>query len=194
MVASPSGFFFGSDTDTIFGETHRRNGFMPLAGGVTVPPPTQYGLPGGFYTIGQSGAVRQLQRRSATGTTFDPPTQRAASVDWTDARGGFVLNGWLYTGMANGTLVRRPFDGVTAGTATAVDLHGLDQPLDPSFLIPGTTLPIPPLSEHLRLSTGMFFQKGFLYYTVKGDPRLYARAFTQESQIVGAPLLVASAG
>jgi hypothetical protein len=194
MVATPNGFFFGSDTDTIYGETHRKNGFMPLAGGVTVPSATDYGLPGGFFSVGQSGTPSQLLRRQSTGTAFDPPVQRAASVDWSDVRGSFVLNGWLYTGMANGTLVRRAFDGVTAGAASVVDLHGLDQALDPSFVIRGTSTPIPPLSDHLASCTGMFFHKGFLYYTVHGDPRLYARAFTQESQIVGAPLLVPSTG
>jgi hypothetical protein len=40
--------------------------------------------------------------------------------------------------------------------------------------------------------TGAFFADGRMYYTVKGQPRLYYRYFTQESQVVGASLYVAS--
>jgi hypothetical protein len=40
----------------------------------------------------------------------------------------------------------------------------------------------------------LFFENGFMYYTVAGDARLYSRGFTQESQMVGAPLTVASTG
>ena len=42
--------------------------------------------------------------------------------------------------------------------------------------------------------TGLAYEGGWLYYTVQGDPRLYSRGFTEESQTVGAPLLVASSG
>jgi hypothetical protein len=192
MVSTPTGFFFGSDTDRIHNEVHRRNGFMPLAGGVTVPANLEYGLPGGFFTVGQTGTLGDLLRRTSAGTSFGVPAEVINTVDWANVRGAFVLNGTLYTGMADGTLLRRSFNGTTAGTTTPVDLHGLDLTLDPSFLIPGTNVPIPPLSAHLSNATGMFFEDGFLYYTVQGDPRLYSRGFTQEAQMVGAALTVAS--
>ena len=192
MVSTATGFFFGSDTDRIFNEVHRRNGFMPLAGGVTVPANVEYTLPGGFFSVGQSGTPGDLLRRTSDGAAFDVPAEVVNTVDWTNVRGAFVLNGTLYTGMADGTLLRRPFSGTTAGATTVVDLHGLDQTLDAMFQIPGTNLPIPPLSTQLSNATGMFFEDGFLYYTVQGDPRLYSRGFTQEDQLVGAALTVAS--
>lgn len=193
MVSTPTGFFFGSDTNNIHGVTRRRNAFMPLLGGVIVPANAEYGIPGGFFTLGQSGTPGDLLSRSYDGSAFGP-AGKVGTTDWTNARGGFVLNGTLYVGQEDGTLVRRSFNGSTAGPTTTVNLHGLDQPLNPMYLIPGTNLPIPPLSTHLSDATGMFFEDGFLYYTVQGDPRLYARGFTQESQMVGAPLLVASTG
>jgi hypothetical protein len=167
---------------------------MPLAGGVTVPANVEYGVPGGFFTIGQSGSSSDMLTRHFTGSAFGASSEVANAVDWANARGGFVLNGTLYTGMQDGTIVRRTFNGSTAGSPTVVDLHGLDQTLNAMFTIPGTNQTIPPLTDHLSDATGMFFEDGFLYYTVQGDPRLYARAFTQESQMIGAPLLVPSTG
>jgi hypothetical protein len=194
MAATAKGFFFGSDTDRIHGETHRKLAFMPLAGGVTVPPTLEYGLPAGLFTVSPSGAAHDLLARTFDGTTAGPPSEVGTGVDWRRARGGFVLNGQLYVGKGNGTLVRGSFDGVAVGPRTLVGLHRLDHRVAPIFQIPGTHQPIPRLSSQLADATGMFFEHGFLYYTVRGDPRLYARGFTQESEIVGAPLLVASTG
>ena len=194
MAATPTGFFFGSDTDRIAGETHRKLAFMPLAGGVKVPPAVRYGLPGGLYSVSASGGRHAMLGRAFDGTTAGPPTKVADGADWRKARGGFVLNGQLYVGKGDGTLVRRPFDGISVGPPTRVRLHGLGHEVAPIFQIPGTHERIPPFTDQLAGATGMFFEDGFLYYTVRGDPRLYARGFTQESEMVGAPLLVASTG
>jgi len=190
MVSTSNGFFFGSDTDRINGEVHRRNGFMPLDGGITIPADVEYTLTDGdFYT----GTASNLLVSDSDGTTFGPGAI-VAGVDWSNVRAAAMLNGTLYTAMANGTLVRRTFNGTEAGPATVVDLNGLELPIDPIYLIPGTTDPIPALSAHLAQATGMFFENGFMYYTVENDARLYSRGFTQESQMVGAPLTVASTG
>ncbi len=194
MVATQKGFFFGSDTDRIHGETHRKLAFMPLAGGVSVPPPVRYGLPAGLFSVSPSGARHDLVVRAFDGTTAGPPSRAAARVDWRGIRGGFVANGRLYVGTELGTLVRRPFDGASVGHRSVVDLHRLDHAVSSRFHIPGTRERIPTFSSHLADATGMFFEEGFLYYSVAGEPRLYARGFTPESQIVGAPLLVASRG
>ncbi len=191
MVATPNGFFFGSDTDRINNETHRRNGFMPLDGGVTVLPDAVYALPDDDLYRGNASSL--LRSNTADGTTFDPSVV-VSGIDWSNVRAAAVLNGTLYTTMTNGTLVRRSFDGASAGAAMVVDLNGLEAPIDPIYLIPGTATPIPALSTHFANSTGLFFENGFMYYTVEGDTRLYSRGFTQESQMVGAPLTVASIG
>ena len=52
------------------------------------------------------------------------------------------------------------------GPAQQIDLHGL------------TDFPVQSL-------TGLFYANGGIYYTVKGDPQMYYRYFTPESQIVG---------
>ena len=102
-------------------------------------------------------------------------------------------NGRLYYGWSDGTLRTRTFDGDAVGPMTKVNLHGLEAAPEPhTFFIPGTTTPIPSISDHFANMTGAFFADGRMYYTVKEDPRLYYRFFTAESQTVGANLYVAS--
>jgi hypothetical protein len=195
MVSTPDGFFFGSNTSKVDGMIRRRIAFMPLAGGTSVPDSTPYSLLptlSQFITLDQSGSAGQML--SYANTTFAGPSPIATGPDWTNARGGFALNGNLYLGHANGTFTRQSFNGSTTGSANTVDLHGLDVAPDPMFTIPGTNVPIPSFSSQLSNMTGMFFDNGWLYYTVQGDARLYRRGFTPESQVVGAELLVASTG
>jgi PKD repeat protein len=54
MLATSSGLWVGSDTDRLGGETHRKIGFFPLAGGTTPPTQDLPGLPGSAYLLGQS--------------------------------------------------------------------------------------------------------------------------------------------
>jgi hypothetical protein len=117
----------------------------------------------------------RLLRRSFDGNSAGAPTQGASDVDWSQARGAFMVSGKLYTGWADGNLSVRDFDGTTAGQPTTLDLYGL----------PPSQFPVSQLS-------GMFFERGRLYYTVAGDPRLYFRYFTPESGVVGAEAFVAS--
>jgi hypothetical protein len=193
MTSTSNGFFFGTNTNKINGVIRRRIAFMPLAGGVQVPPSTPYSLApksSQFLTVDQSGSSGDIL--SYPNTTFTGPSAVATNIDWTNARGGFALNGNLYLGHANGTFTRQSFTGSSVGSASTIDLHGLDVAPDPMFTIPGTNIPIPSFSDQLSNMTGMFFDQGWLYYTVQGDPRLYRRGFTPESQVVGAPLLVGS--
>jgi hypothetical protein len=192
MTSTATGFYFGSDTNNIHGMVRQKLAFMPLAGGVTQAPENPYTLPGNFYTVGQIGSPDALLRRSFDGSTFGAAT--SLSTGWNNVHGAFALNGRLYTGQANGTLTVRSFNGTTAGSASALNLFGLENAPGPQFTIPGTNVPIPGLSTTLPQLTGMAIDKGFIYYTVQGDPRLYARAFTQQSQVLGAPLLVPSTG
>lgn len=193
MVSTPSGFFFGTDTDRIATELHRKIAFMPLAGGIVVPPNNPYALPGFLYTMGQGGGT--LVRRSFNGTTAGAPATVSSSVNWSDARGSFALNGLVYTGWSNGTLTVRSFNGSAVGSASTINLYGLETAPDQVvFHITGTNLSIPGLSAQLTNMTGIAFENGRIYYTVAGDPRLYYRYFTPESRVVGAELLLGSTG
>ncbi len=192
MTSTATGFYFGSDTNNIHGLVRQKLAFMPLSGGVTQAPENPYTLPGNFYTVGQIGSPDALLRRSFNGSTFGGPT--SLSTGWSNVHGAFALNGQLYTGQANGTLTVRSFNGTTAGGPSALNLFGLDNAPGSQYTIPGTSTPIPGLSSTLPQLTGMAIDKGFIYYTVQGDPRLYARGFTQQSQVLSAVLLVPSTG
>jgi hypothetical protein len=79
-----------------------------------------------------------------------------------------MINGTLYTGMQDGTLYARSFDGTTLGPATL---------LSPYVVSPGAVF---------TNVTGAFFWNGSLYYTVTGDATMHARYFTPDSGLVGA--------
>ena len=192
FLATADGLWLGSDTDRLGGETHPKLGFFPTDGGVAVPPSVPYALPGTLYNL--DAATGQMLRRPYDLSTLGT-TEPVANLGWRKARGVFALDGRLYFGWANGTLRTRSFDGVSVGAMTKVDLHGLQTAPEPhTFFIPGTTIPVPSITDHLSKMTGAFFADGRMYYTVKGDPRLYYRGFTAESQTVGASLYVASTG
>lgn len=191
FLATPQGLWIGSDTNRIGNETHGRIAFMPVAGGETIPSNGPYALPNGFYNFDGNG---DMVRRYFDGTTFGPTQTPPTGIDWTQARGVFSLNGVLYMGWSDGWLYARSFDGTSVGPAQQINLHGLEVAPgpDPRYVIPGTSDPIPSLTSQLQNATGMFFDNGWLYYTVAGDPRLYYRGFTPESQVVGANLYVAN--
>ena len=110
------------------------------------------------------------------GVTAGARVQQASSIDWSRARGAFYANGKLYYGWDDGKFYRRSFSGGSFGAAKVVATNGL---------VPGY-FPVASV-------TGMFLQDGRLYYTVRGDDRLYYRYFTVESGAVGAVTFVASA-
>ncbi|MFL6179955.1 MAG: hypothetical protein ACJ74E_08905 [Actinomycetes bacterium] len=190
FLTTAEGLWLGSDTDRLGGEIRPRIGFFPVDGGVAVPPSVPYALPGDLYNL--DAATGQMRRRSYDLTTLGT-TESVPNVSWKKARGVFALDGRLYFGWADGTLRTRSFDGNAVGAMTKVNLHGLEAVPEPhTFFIPGTTTPIPSISDHFANMTGAFFADGRMYYTVKKDPRLYYRFFTAESQTVGANLYVAS--
>jgi hypothetical protein len=176
LYSTPAGLWVGSDTDVLGGETHRKLGMFPTAGGTTVPRNVTYDLPGDLFNAPIStGAVNALGRRSFDGTTVGQHgTLQTPGFDWSTTRGAAVINGILYHGTSAGGLVAHSFDGSTLGPGQAVNLFGL------------TNFP-------LANVTGMFFDavRERLYFTVSGDANLYWRWFTPESRIVGAERFVA---
>ncbi len=191
FLTTDAGLWVGSDTDRLGDEIHPKLGFFSTNGGTAIPPSDPYTLPGDLYNMrADTGA---LQRRSFDGSNFGTTQDLATGVNWLKARGVLALNGRLYMGWAKGKMFTRTFDGTTVGPAQKINLHGLGTAPEPhTFFIPGTTIPVPAFTDQLKTMTGLFFDNGRFYYTVKGDPRLYYRYFTPQSQIVGASLFVAS--
>jgi len=95
----------------------------------------------------------------------------SGGIDWSSARGAFMVDGRLYTGWTDGTLTWRPFSGTTFGTPRTIDLNGLTQ-----------------FTGELPGLRGMWFDRatGRMYYTLRGQNQLYYRYFTPESSVVGA--------
>jgi hypothetical protein len=166
LVTTDDGLYLGSDTEKLGGEFHARTGFFPLAGGTEIPASIPGTLPGNLYAMPMAGG---LTARSFDGSTFGSPTAVTTGVDWTHARGAFMISGRLYTGWDDGHLYVRSYDGTTIGAP--VDLN--------SWM-------------SFANVSGMFFDNGRIYYTVSGDAKLYYRYFTPESGVVGADAFVVS--
>jgi malectin (di-glucose binding ER protein) len=115
-----------------------------------------------------------LAHRSFDGSSAGARTEHASSIDWSRARGIFASNGQVFYGWDDGKMYRRSFNGTSFGNPRVVSNNGLS----PSFF------PIPAV-------TGMFLQDGRLYYTLRGDDRLYYRYFTLDSNAIGAVTFVA---
>ncbi|HEV8167679.1 MAG TPA: PKD domain containing protein, partial [Actinomycetota bacterium] len=175
LVSTPEGLWIGSDTDRIGRyEYHGKLAFMPVAGGSAVPEPRVGAVPGELYRLGLTGV---MDHRAYDGTAFGASAP-VPGVDWTQARGAFMVSGRLYTGWSDNNLYVRDFDGATAGPTMALNLAGVNT---------ATNFPV-------NRVTGMFFEpsSGRLYYTLSGDARLLYRYFTPESGVVGAETFTAS--
>jgi len=108
LVSTPAGLWIGSDTDRIGRyEYHGRIAFMPVAGGSAVPEPRVGAVPGELYRLGLTGV---MDHRAYDGTAFGAPAS-VPGVDWTQARGAFMVSGRLYTGWSDNTC--------TSATSTA---------------------------------------------------------------------------
>ena len=110
-----------------------------------------------------------LVSRTFSGTSAGSPTNLSTpTIDWSQARGAFMLSGTLYLGWQDGNLYSRSFDGTTLGPATL---------LNPYVIGNG-----PVFSD----VSGAFYANGRIYYTVKGDPIMHTRFFQPQTGIVGA--------
>ncbi len=108
-------------------------------------------------------------RRSFTGSSAGAASPVPASGSaWGSIRGAFHADGRLWTVWNDGTLTVRSYDGNTFGAVSQVNLNGLT-----------------PFSSDAQAMTGLFYDKGRIYYTLAADPKLYSRYFTAESGAVG---------
>jgi hypothetical protein len=70
LVSTPTGLWVGSDTTRLGGETHRRIGMFPTAGGTTVPPAPASVLPNDLYraeTASSTGSAGNVLYRVNSG-------------------------------------------------------------------------------------------------------------------------------
>lgn len=164
LVPTGDGLWVGGDTEYIGGQHRPRLALLPLAGGKEVGVPASPELPADLYSVGP-----ELTRRRFDGSSAGPAVALSTGVDWSRARGAFVVGNTLYAGREDGRLLARPFDGAAVGEAREVPLRGLEG-----------ALPVARLS-------GLFYDRGRLYYTVAGDRRLRFRFFLPEGGgVVGA--------
>ncbi|MCI0689838.1 MAG: PKD domain-containing protein [Sporichthyaceae bacterium] len=116
------------------------------------------------------GAVNASFRRGYDGTTVGATSPLAGGgVSWANVRGSFWAEGQLYSTWNNGTITRRSYDGSTFGAPTTLDLYGLTN-----------------FATDAQAMTGLFYEKGRLYFTRANETNLYMRYFSVESGIVGA--------
>ncbi len=119
-----------------------------------------------------SAAADEAVRRSYDGNNVGAATTMPdVGIQWSRARGAFLLDGQLYTAWADGHLYRRTFNGTTFGPAQDVNLNGLTQ-----------------FSDEMQRMTGMFYKNGRIYYTLLGSSQLHMRYFSTHADVVGAGL------
>jgi PKD repeat protein len=132
----------------------------------TAPPPS---------SPDSGNLVRRSFDGTAAGASAAVSGPAVDGIDWSHARGAFMLDGTLYTGWDDGHLYARTYNGSTFGPPRDINLYGLTS----------SQFPIAAL-------TGMTLTPGNMLFTVAGDTRLYSRYFTYESEIVGADKFVVS--
>lgn len=174
FLAASNGLWVASDTDRIANQLRSRIARM-RPDGVTVQPITTPTVPNDLYLVGND-----LARRAITATTLGARTPLPdGGINWSAVRGAFMVNGWLHTAMADGSFVRRRFDGTTFGAAEPV--NGAEQ-----------LVTFSDWRSDAANATGMFFDAGRIYFTRAGSSQLFYRYFTPESGVVGAKRLVAA--
>jgi hypothetical protein len=177
LLLTPAGLWVGSDTDQIAHTYHPRIARL-LPNGLRYPAVSTPVLPALTYlSVGDD-----LMSRRFDGRTAGPATALAVLPNepaWSQVSGAFMLGGRLYVGGRDGSFTRRTFDGAA---------FGVPEPVATSDRI----VPLADWHHDLSVLTGMFYDRGRIYYTLPGSPALYYRYFNPESGVVGATRLIAS--
>lgn len=175
LLATGAGLWVGSDTDRIGTQVRARIALLP-AGGSAYPAASTPRTLATVYSSRGSGLVRRDHRGRKVGPAVPVA---AGGVDWSVVAGAFLLDGLLYVAGRDGSFTRRTFDGTSFGPAEPVDgAEGL--------------VPLQAWRAELAGVTGLFYDRGRIYYTLAGSRALHYRYFNPESGIVGAQRLVAS--
>lgn len=186
FLDTDQGLWVASDTDRIGNwQLKSRIARMP-ANGVQFPAVRTPSLPNEVYGTGQlnqngPGAGSLTRRTVLESGVGEPTALNGTGVDWSQVRGSFMLNGYLYLGLSDGSFVRRSFDGTTFGAAEPV--NGSDQ-----------VVTLTDWRNDISQMTSMFYDSGRIYFTRNNSGQLFYRYFTAQSGVVGAQRLVASNG
>ena len=180
LLATSAGLWVGSDTDRIGNnEFHARIAFFPLQGGTDLPANQPGRLPGRAYLLGV-GTTNDV-----AGRYFDGRTSQATQsfpnggVAWQSIRGAVMIDGTLYNGQSDGNFVGRSYNGTSFGAPFSVNTSDL--------LVNDAAW-----HTDVQNISGMFFDRGRLYYTVAGQSALFYRYFTPESRVIGAQRFTAT--
>lgn len=163
FALTPEGLWIGSDTGDFGGEPRERLAFCPVVGGWPVPAYDAGTLPGRLALLLRGGGARVRAfdgRRLGAATTVD-------SAGWRGLRAAVAVDGALYAIWRDGRMTAQAFDGTTLGPARAL-------PHADGFADAGRVRAafIDPARHRL-------------YYTLRGRPGLFARAFAPASGVVG---------
>ncbi len=171
MLAVPRGLLVGSDTQRLGGETHRRLGLFPIAGG-RVPVVGQASvLPGDLYTLAASESMLRFDDFNGGPPDTTPTPVNTPGTNWSTASGAFTLNGRVYAGFQNGNLLSWAFDGAALTDQRNVLAQG-------NYVLGEDWISFSSM-------TGMYWKDGRLYYTQQGEDELFYRFFSADSGLIG---------
>lgn len=146
------------------------NGIEIIQTSPTPPPPA---------VNGDSLISRSLDSSGNVGPTTTVDT---SAMDWTQVRGAFMVDNWLYYGKTDGKFYKRTLNGNSLGAEIAIDPYN-----DPSWSNinngSGGTYrgAVPNYYGQLPNVSSAFYFGGRLYYTLVGDSRMFTRYFSPDA-------------
>jgi PKD repeat protein len=149
----------GVDIDFIHGAADN-----PLVNGIEI-------IDNGVTASGTLGVQDEVRTLAWDGDA-DPIGSSVSNttVPWRTVRGAFMVNAALFTFHADGTIMKRTFNGVTFGPGSSIDGWSNN------------------IMGEMPSMSGIFFDPATssVYYTVGGENTLYRRSFLPESGILHA--------
>lgn len=155
-----------------------------------VSDPAVFGIEIVLVDDGSLGTAPGIVKRSFDGETLGPevPVGGADGTDWGSLRGAFLVDNWLFYGMADGTFWRRSFDGSTIGLPELLTPHS-DPYWDGVPTSSGTSTydgrPTTGFATAMANMRAMYYTGGRIFYTRAGSNNLFWRWFSPENGLAG---------
>ncbi len=195
IYGTKTGVWFGSDTNCIGPgagnsctgpNTYPREelAFFPYAGGTA---PAGNVVAPGTKIMKVGSTTTENAFNPANGAGGPTSVTIGGSVNWSQTRGAFSLNGRIYYGKSDGNFYYRTAGGGRFGAERLIDPY--DDPIWDSVLTGSPTGSMNTFHgvkssfyTDIPHITAMFYANRSIYYTIAGDPRLYRRAFSPGTQ------------